>query len=343
MSSPVTFVVSVDDQRRQDGRTWAVMYLGVITVSAVLGLIALQSTPRFFSLPLTMLLISSVLVVVKPVAGPYVIAFFAVMSDGVINPWYPFTFGLSNQASVLFVTNSLTISPLELLLILTAVGWLLRLLIDRSSPRPGAGRAVAAHGGLHRVHLLRHRRRPRHRWEPVCRHLGVPALPAAAGPVRARDEPVHDPPSLRVAGRGRAALTRGALRPGAAGTLASCRPRSAPPLESLVAHPAAVQLSIVLFVAIASWTIKGAPRWLRWLSLVASVPVGWAWLVSQRRAAVIAFAFSIIVLGVLLTEAEPAAPPQGRAGVRPRLRGLHRRLLELRGHGRLSRLRPSRR
>ena len=219
MSSPVTFVASVDDQRRQDGRTWAVMYLGVITVSAALGLIALQSAPRFFSLPLTMLLISSVLVIVKPVAGPYVIAFFAVMSDGVINPWYPFTFGLSNQASVLFVTNSLTISPLELLLILTAVGWLLRLLIDRSSPRPGAGRAVATHGGLHRLHLLRHRRRPRHRWEPVCRHLGVPALPAAAGPVRGRHEPVHDPPSLRVAGRGRAALTRRALRPGAAGTI----------------------------------------------------------------------------------------------------------------------------
>ena len=76
-------------------------------------------------------------------------------------------------------------------------------------------------------------------------------------------------------------------------------------LESLVAHPAAVQLSIVLFVALASWTIRGVPRSLRWLSLVAAVPVGWAWLVSQRRAAVIGFAFSLIVLGMLLTKLNP--------------------------------------
>jgi hypothetical protein len=304
MTSPVTFVASVDDQRRQDGRTWAVMYLGVITVSAALGLIAVQSTPRFFSLPLTMLLISSVLVIVKPVAGPYVIAFFAVMSDGVINPWYPFTFGLSNQGSVLFVTNSLTISPLELLLILTAVGWLLRLLIDRSSPRLVRGvlwRPMAVFTAFIFFGIVVGLGTGGNRYAAIWEFRPFLLLPVLYVVVT----------NLFTTRRHYAWLGGVVLLSLVVHSVLALQALSVMPaaeratLESLVAHPASVQLSIVLFVAIASWTIKGAPRWLRWLSLVASVPVGWAWLVSQRRAAVVAFAFSIIVLGVLLTKLNP--------------------------------------
>jgi O-Antigen ligase len=301
VSSSLTYAVSVDEQRRQDRRTWAVMYLGILAVSAVLGLVAMTSAPNPFSLPLTMLLIASVLVVVKPVAGPYLIAFFAVMSDGVINPWYPFTFGLSNQDSILFVTDSLTVSPLEILVVLTAMGWLIHLLFDRRS-------AVLVRGAL---------------WRPMAVFTGfvlwgfVVGLGTGGNRYVAIWEvrPILLLPVFYVLVTNLFTTRRQYVRLGGAfllalvvhsvlalQTLSTLSAAERKSLESLVAHPAAVQLSVVLFVALASWMIKGVPASLRWCSLAAAIPVGWVWLVSQRRAAVIGFAFSIIVFGMLLTK-----------------------------------------
>jgi hypothetical protein len=59
-------------------------------------------------------------------------------------------------------------------------------------------------------------------------------------------------------------------------------------------------MNVVLFIAIAAWLIPKAPTSVRWLVPLAAAPIAWAWLVSQRRAAVVALAAAFILLAALL-------------------------------------------
>jgi O-antigen ligase len=76
-------------------------------------------------------------------------------------------------------------------------------------------------------------------------------------------------------------------------------------LENLVDHGSAMQMSAVLVAAIAAWLLPRSKRMPRWSLLLAAVPVGWIWLVSRRRAAVIGLAVSVILVGVLLARVKP--------------------------------------
>jgi O-antigen ligase len=66
-----------------------------------------------------------------------------------------------------------------------------------------------------------------------------------------------------------------------------------------------VQISVVILAALAVWLLPGAPRSMKWLVPLAVIPVGWVWLVSQRRAAVVALAVAIILLGLVLAKLNP--------------------------------------
>jgi O-antigen ligase len=74
---------------------------------------------------------------------------------------------------------------------------------------------------------------------------------------------------------------------------------------NLIDHGSAIQLGAVLMVAIAAWVFPKVSPVVRSLLLLAALPVGWVWLVSNRRAAVVGLAVSVLFLGLLLARLNP--------------------------------------
>ncbi len=293
------YPANVDEQRRINTRTWAAMYVGVLGFCAVLGLLALQTAPRPFALPFTMLLLISAVVAVKPIVGIYLVAFFTLFTDVSITPWFPFAKNMSSQESILYVGDQVIISPLEVVLAVTTVAWLLRLLIDRTSTGFVRGRLLApmlsftaflflgivfglATGGDRYVAI----------WEfrPLLYLPLVYLLLTNLFTTRRHYQRLALVLLVAVLAHTALALQKWAALSG----------EDRDELESLVDHGSAVQMGAVLMVAIAAWLLPKAPRSVRWFALVASVPVGWVWLISERRAAVVALTVSLIFLGVLL-------------------------------------------
>jgi O-antigen ligase len=297
-------IQTADQQRRIAARTWALMYAGVLGVSGVLGLVTLWSAPAPLGLPLTMLVLASLLVAIKPLAGLYLVAFFTMLTDGSISPAYPFVKNMSSRESVLFVSDKLILSPLELLLALTLTAVLLRVLIDRAHTsfikgalfRPMMIFTALVFAGLV-FGLATGGNRYAATWEfrpLLCLPLFYVVL---VNLVTTRRQ------YLRLTAVMLVAITFHTLLSLQVWSRMSSLERQAS--ESLVAHGSAVQLSVVIFVTMAVWVVPEGPRRLRWFTLIIIVPVAWVWLASQRRAAVIALAVGLIVLAILLTKLNP--------------------------------------
>jgi O-antigen ligase len=70
-------------------------------------------------------------------------------------------------------------------------------------------------------------------------------------------------------------------------------------LESLTEHSATVHMNAVIVFAICAWLFH-ARGWVRWLALVLAVPTAWAYILSQRRAAMVALFAGVIMILVAL-------------------------------------------
>jgi hypothetical protein len=127
LATPATAAV----QRRRSARVWWLSYAGVAGITLIVAAVAVLTAPAPLSLAGFVLLVLAVVVVVRPELGLWFIAFLAVAGDSVTVPWYPFAKGFSASESILFVSDSITVSPLEMLLAATAVGWFLRMAASR--------------------------------------------------------------------------------------------------------------------------------------------------------------------------------------------------------------------
>lgn len=67
----------------------------------------------------------------NPRYGIYLIVGFTVAADGVLLPWYPMSKNLSSPESIMYLGRIASFSPLEILLALLVLSWLLRLLATR--------------------------------------------------------------------------------------------------------------------------------------------------------------------------------------------------------------------
>ena len=299
MTATLGPVPTADQQRRIDRRTWILMYLGVLVVSAALGYMTMQSTPAPLGIPLTMLVIASVVVLARPVAGIYLIGFFTFATDASTAPWYPFAWPLSSQNSILYLGNGLKISPLEILLVVTMVAWLLRLWIDRGALSFVRGTLlwpILAFTGFVVLGLVVGLGTGGDRYAAMWEFRPFPYLPIVY-------VLVTNLFTTRLQYRrllliiGVALLLDALLALQVFSTLSEVERDS---LETLVSHGTAVLMGAVLFAAIAAWLLRRAPSSARLLLPLACIPIGWAWLLSQRRAAVIGLAVALLALLVML-------------------------------------------
>ena len=63
----------------------------------------------------------------RPIAGVFAIVFLGLMGDGETSAWFPFAKNLSSKESLLYVSDGLPLSPLEILVVITVLLWLIEL------------------------------------------------------------------------------------------------------------------------------------------------------------------------------------------------------------------------
>jgi hypothetical protein len=107
------------------------MYAGALFTCLVVGVLAYFTAPQPFSLAVVLFIVTAIVAVVRPVLGTYALILLAVIGDASSAPWYPFAKNLSSAESILFISNSVKISPLEVCLGGVLAGWILQMLTTR--------------------------------------------------------------------------------------------------------------------------------------------------------------------------------------------------------------------
>ncbi|MFZ0547947.1 MAG: hypothetical protein WAM60_21055 [Candidatus Promineifilaceae bacterium] len=90
------------------------------------------TSPNFSVIAWLILFISIAAILYQPRYGIYIILFWTMAGDHTMMDWYPFIKNFSSRETLLFLNDAVIFSPLELLLVLTSLTWLLRGLFQRN-------------------------------------------------------------------------------------------------------------------------------------------------------------------------------------------------------------------
>lgn len=120
----------VEEQLNTQGRRWRLIFAVVIAFGLLISFVERVTQPDGFPLAFTVLLVSCGAAFVRPVVGVYLIVFLTLIGDIVTNAWWPFTKNMSSRESILYLSDSVIINPLELLLAVTLLGYFLQRLED---------------------------------------------------------------------------------------------------------------------------------------------------------------------------------------------------------------------
>ncbi|MFV0309607.1 MAG: O-antigen ligase family protein [Desertimonas sp.] len=291
MATTTTQVIRASDR---EFRRW----FGVtIVLSVIIGVIAYATAPESISLALLVLVSLCIASVASPAFGVHAIIFFSLVGDGTTMSWYPFVKNLSSRESIFFVADSLSITPLEVVLGLTWFIAVLRLVFDPATRLRrghlnmtmtvllvlvaiGFVRGIGS-GGDFAVATVEVR--------PL---LYLPALYLLMSVVFTRRKQYRFAFGVALV----------AISIQSIGSLVYYRALPAVErelLESLTDHPASVQIN-VLMVCLAGLVLFGAPRWQRGALIVLLIPATASYLLSQRRAAMVALFVGLIVLLIAL-------------------------------------------
>jgi O-antigen ligase len=297
-----TLPVRVDSVRAQErvGRrtsTWG--FLGVLGAGLLVGLSGFLPRPDLFALSLGVFVCGAVAILVRPISGVYLIAFFAIVGDGTTMAGFPFNLNFSTQTSFLFVHNALTFSPLEVYLGLTAVSWLAHVAGTRSwhrLNRPVSG-PVLIFAGFVALGLI----------------YGVGAQGGDLTTAMWEARPLLYLVTMYMLVSN--LLTRAAQYVSLAWvvvlavsiqSLLSLRyyyalsPDRRDVLESLTEHPASVVYAWVLLLTVAACMLRKCSPWTRLLLVLASIPTAYVFVLSERRAAFVALAAGFIAFTIVL-------------------------------------------
>jgi O-Antigen ligase len=298
--TPYTSSIHVTDvatqERRQRTQSWALL-AGVVWLALVTAMIAYSTAPEPFSLAFLVLMLSCLASLIRPELGVYLIIFLSLIGDSQTTPWWPFTKNMSSEESIFYVSDAFSMTPMEVLLTVTFTSVILRA-VSVPTWRFRRGRLflpVAAFGacafyGFAHGALTGHNR--------SVAILEVRPLMYLCALYLLITTLFTNRQQYRIA-FGVALLAIGIQSLFALKYWASLSAIEREVAESLSEHSAAVAMNVVFLCVIALFVFKGS-NWKKW-TLLAMVPVVlWVYLLSQRRAAMIAlFAGFIVLFGVL--------------------------------------------
>jgi hypothetical protein len=293
-AAPVT---TTRGQQRADRSRWLMAIAAASMVMLVIAGAAYVTAPRPFSLALLGVVLVCWAAFLRPALGVYAVVLFTLIGDNQTTEWWPFTMNMSMRQSIFFVHDQLVFTPLELVLAAAWAAFLLRALVD-GEWRFRRGRMLAplaVFGGFVIFGIVRgylagwDRNVALLEFRPLLYLIGVYAL---------------IPNVLVTAKQFRIAfgLAIGAVAFQSIFSLNYYRNLAAAErgvIESLSEHTAAVAMNIV-FVYLIGLMAFGAARWLRWTVAVATIPVVFAFGLSQRRAAAVALFVGLAVLAVVV-------------------------------------------
>lgn len=133
MSLWVSSNPSVATQVHRSRAAWWALYTPVVLLTLMMVALAAITVDEVFSATFVLLVAGVVMVLRQPAVGIYLIAFFGLIGDAQISPWYPGVKNLSSGESLLYVGNAVSVSPIEIILVASVGGWLLRALSSRRS------------------------------------------------------------------------------------------------------------------------------------------------------------------------------------------------------------------
>lgn len=290
---------SIDQLVARQAAVWRILAFAALVTTLVLAVAAYARSSSALPLVLAMFALGTCSIVLRPMYGVYLIAFFGALGDAVVAPWYPFVKNLSSRESIYYVDDSISVSPLEFYLVLTLAVWIVGVVASRplASIRRGdtllplaiftgfvlyALGAGVTSGGDRTVALFE----ARSLFYPIILYVIV---------VNLVDEWKH---VYRIAWLLALAIAINALF--GIDYIFSLTALQREELESVVEHPTALQMNLLIVMTAAAWLQRGIS--LRWrVSLTALlVPTIYVYLVSERRAAIIALAAAGLVGAIRL-------------------------------------------
>ena len=123
-------VVDVRTQQRRERVVGWQIFAAIGVLTAITGLIASNTAPAGFSVAFIGLIIASTAAFIRPAVGVHIVVFFSLLGDDQTTPWYPFTKNLSSRESMFFVADGFSLTPMEIVLLMTMASFLLRALAD---------------------------------------------------------------------------------------------------------------------------------------------------------------------------------------------------------------------
>jgi O-antigen ligase len=291
-------VDTAQDAGHRNQMAWWRTYTLCLFGSLVVAVLAIRTAPGPFVLALVVFFIVLAIALLRPALGLFVVLFFAVLGDPQTSSWYPATKNFSSHESILYVNDRLILNPLEVCLGALLVGWLLQMM--------STGRFTVRRGVLFR---------------PLMVFVGFMTLGLVIGLA-------HGGNSIAAFWEFRALaylpivyvlltnlferrqqyvrlywLIMTAVLINSVIALLFERTLSIPEkdgLETLVAHGATLPMNAMVVLVGACWLLHVKSAAYRLLLPLMAVPVVAVYLMSQRRAAVVALIAGLIILGLLL-------------------------------------------
>lgn len=122
---------NVARQLRRASVGWWLWFLGLMALGGVFSLVMWRNGPNISQIAWLCFIIIVGIVLRQPRHGVYIIICLALTGDITLMPWYPFTKNLSSFESIMYVSSSLNLSPMEIVLALTYMSWLGRAAMQR--------------------------------------------------------------------------------------------------------------------------------------------------------------------------------------------------------------------
>jgi len=288
----------VAGQRRLNSTSWMFAYAACLGLTLVLGLISYGSAHQLFAPAAVVVLLGMVVCVTRPVWGVYFTVAITMLGDVSIFPSYPFIKNLSSPESILYLGEGLPVSPLELFLLSLVFGWVIKMLATRTWTvyRGRLFIPILVFTGFLLIGLAWGVGRggaPAVAYWEIRAVLYLPVLFVLVTNLLERPEQYR-----RLLWLVMVTVTLNALF--ALNEYSSLTLVEREALESLGEHGAAVHAAALIVFTVAMWLFRRRGTSGRWLLLLMAVPVTWAFLLSERRAAMVAlFAGVGLVVAVL--------------------------------------------